>query len=193
MNAQDSAMARQPVHAASASVSPLLPGGVDLRQAQPTDAVAIEALAAAVFGPGRFAKTAYRLRRNNPPIEALCHVCTVGERLVAAVTFSRVLIGEMPALLLGPLAVEHAWKNRGLGLALMQTGLSKAKASGETLVILVGDAPYYARAGFEPVPNGRIQMPGPVDPARLLACVLSPGALDAAKGPVRPARATPET
>ncbi|MEM8876375.1 MAG: N-acetyltransferase [Pseudomonadota bacterium] len=175
------------MHVATTSSSPILPEGVVLREAQKSDDGATEALAAAVFGPGRFAKTAYRLRRDNPPVEALCHVCTVDERLVAAITFSRVLIGETRALLLGPLAVEHAWKNRGIGLALMQTGLNKAQASGESLFILVGDAPYYARAGFEPVPRGQMQMPGPVDPARLLAFALVPGALERAIGAVRPA------
>ncbi len=39
--------------------------------------------------------------------------------------------------------------------------------------------------GFVPVPPGRIVMPGPVDPRRLLACELAPGALDATRGPMR--------
>jgi predicted N-acetyltransferase YhbS len=187
MTSQHSAVAPLAAQAASTAKNPALPDGVMLRLARPQDADAIEALAASVFGPGRFAKTAYRLRRDNPPIVSLCHVCMFEGRLVASVTFSAILIGQTPALLLGPLAVEHAWKNRGLGLSLMRAGLDAAKAKNERLVILVGDPPYYARAGFVPVPEGQITMPGPVDPARLLACELVDGALARARGPVRPA------
>jgi predicted N-acetyltransferase YhbS len=52
-------------------------------------------------------------------------------------------------------------------------------------VILVGDMPYYARSGFVPVPPGQIVLPGPVDPARLLALELAPSALAGVKGVVK--------
>jgi predicted N-acetyltransferase YhbS len=171
-----------------------LPDSVDLRAAHPLDLDAIEGLNATVFGPGRFARTAYRLRENTVPMQACCHICEVKGRLIASVVFSPIMIGNTPALLLGPLAVEHGWKNKGLGLALMQSGLQAAHArlrhgtadrAQAALVILVGDLPYYARAGFVPVPQGQMAMPGPVDPARLLACELKRGALAEAQGVVR--------
>jgi predicted N-acetyltransferase YhbS len=65
------------------------------------------------------------------------------------------------------------------------TSLEAAKASGWKLVLLVGDEPYYARMGFQRTPKGRITMPGPVDPERLLYCELEPGALAVATGVAR--------
>jgi hypothetical protein len=106
-----------------------LPDSVDLRAAHPLDLDAIEGLNATVFGPGRFARTAYRLRENTVPMQACCHICEVKGRLIASVVFSPIMIGNTPALLLGPLAVEHGWKNKGLGLALMQSGLQAAHAA----------------------------------------------------------------
>jgi len=49
----------------------------------------------------------------------------------------------------------------------------------------VGDEPYYARMGFKRAPPGRIVLPGPVDPARLLYCELQPGAFEGVSGKVR--------
>jgi predicted N-acetyltransferase YhbS len=85
---------------------------------------------------------------------------------------------------LGPLAVEPAFEKRGIGAALMERTLEEARRVGHTLVILVGDEPYYARFGFHRIPPGRLTLPGPVDPARFLAVELAPGALDGAAGRV---------
>jgi predicted N-acetyltransferase YhbS len=52
--------------------------------------------------------------------------------------------------------------------------------------MLVGDEPYYGKCGFKRIPPGRVIMPGPVDPARLLAAELTDGALDGVTGPIRP-------
>ena len=86
--------------------------------------------------------------------------------------------------MLGPLAVEPRLRGKGCGIKLMEKGLADAKKLGYRLVILVGDAPYYARVGFGPVPYGRLTMPGPVDPARLLYRELDIGAFARAKGPI---------
>ncbi|MCP5433288.1 MAG: N-acetyltransferase [Alphaproteobacteria bacterium] len=154
---------------------------------KPADAGAVEDLVAEVFGPGRFAKTAQRLREGNRPVEALSFVAIAAERgeLIGSVRFWPIHVGEAPALLLGPLAVVPALRGQGAGLALMRRGIDEARGLGHRLVVLVGDAPYYAKVGFAPVPEGQMRMPGPVDPRRLLAQELSPGALAAACGPVR--------
>jgi predicted N-acetyltransferase YhbS len=68
----------------------------------------------------------------------------------------------------------------------MQEGLARAKAQGHMLVILVGDAPYYARVGFQKLPEGQLLMPGPVDPERFLYVELAPGALAGTRGLVLP-------
>ena len=149
------------------------------------DAEAILRLNARVFGPGRFARTAYRLREETEPDLTLSFVAWIGSLLVGANTMTPIVIGETPALLLGPLIVEPVFRSNGIGEALVKRSLDAAREQGGRLVILVGDEPYYARAGFARVAPRRIEMPGPVDPARLLYCELQPGAVEAVTGKVR--------
>ena len=151
----------------------------------PEDAEAILRLNARVFGPGRFAKTAYRVRETTPTDPAMSFVARVGPLLVGANAMTPIVIGESPAWLLGPLIVEPVFRSRGIGEALVQASLEAAKAAGGRLVVLVGDEPYYGRMGFKPTPPGRVVMPGPVDPARLLHCELVEGALEGVSGRVR--------
>jgi predicted N-acetyltransferase YhbS len=150
------------------------------------DAVAIERLHERTFGPGRYARTAFRIREGIGHDLSLSFTARIGTLLVGSVRLSAVRIGEAKALLLGPLTIEPPFRDRGIGLAMMQRALSVAKEQGHSLVILVGDEPYYARVGFKRIPRGRVKMPGPVDPARLLVAELKDGAFENVSGPVRP-------
>jgi predicted N-acetyltransferase YhbS len=152
----------------------------------PDDAVAIERLHERTFGPGRYAKTAYRLREQAMHAPDLSFTARVGTLLVGSVRLSPVRIGVTKALLLGPLTVEPAFRERGVGQALIECALKEAAAKGHRLAILVGDEPYYGKCGFKPVPARRAIMPGPVDPARLLVAEIVPGAFDGVSGAVRP-------
>ncbi|MBY6240126.1 GNAT family N-acetyltransferase [Methylosinus sp. Sm6] len=151
----------------------------------PADAPAIEKLEERAFGPGRYARTAYRLREGVEADLALSFVAHVGTLLVGANRMTRILIDSSPALLLGPLTVEPAFRSQGLGEALVKKSLDAAREAGHGLVLLVGDLDYYARLGFARVPRGKIIMPGPVDPERLLYCELCEGAFAAAHGRMR--------
>ena len=158
------------------------------RAAAPADGAEIQALHASAFGPGRFARTAYRLREGTPEFSPFCRVAVLAGRLIAAVRFTEVCIGgKGDALLLGPLAVEPALANRGYGRGLAAKALEEARAAGIALVVLVGDEPYYARLGFHRVRRGQIVLPGPVDPDRLLAAELVDSALAGYSGMVRAA------
>jgi predicted N-acetyltransferase YhbS len=107
-------------------------------------------------------------------------------RLVGGIRFTAIRIGHREGgVLLGPLIVDPAATGRGFGTALIEEGLARARADGFTFVLLVGDMPYYGRFGFKPTPPGRITLPGPVDPARLLAFELVPGAMEGAAGAVK--------
>ncbi len=150
------------------------------------DAPAIERLHARTFGPGRFAKSAYRLREKVPHRLELSFTARVGTLLVGSVRLSPIRVGEFRALLLGPLTVEPPFRDRGIGYALIERALAEAKAGGHQFVILVGDEAYYGKAGFKRIAKGRATMPGPVDPDRLLVCELSGGAFNEVSGPIRP-------
>ena len=151
----------------------------------PEDEEAILRLNERVFGPGRFARTAYRLREATPPDLSLSFVARVGPLLVGANAMTPVFIGDTPAALLGPLIVEPVFRSRGIGEALVNASLEAARAAGHSLVVLVGDEPYYGRMGFKAAPRGRVQLPGPVDPARVLVCELTPGAFEGVRGKMR--------
>jgi len=159
---------------------------VTILQETADDALAIERLHERTFGPGRYAKTAYRIREATPHDLSLSFTARIGTLLVGSVWQSQIRIGEVRALLLGPLTVEPPFRARGIGLKLIQRSLDEAKTRGHKLVLLVGDEPYYRRAGFKRVPKGTLKFPGPVDPARLLIAELVEGAFAGVSGPVRP-------
>ncbi len=152
----------------------------------PDDAVAIERLHERTFGPGRYAKSAYRLREGTGHRLDLSFTARIGTLLVGSVRLSPIEIGSTKALLLGPLTVEPPFRERGIGQALIGRALAAARSNGHRLVVLVGDEPYYGKAGFKPIPKGRAVMPGPVDPARLLVCELTEGAFEGVAGLIRP-------
>jgi len=158
-----------------------------LANESPADLAIVEKLAERAFGPGRFARTAYRLREGVAPEYDLSFVARVGTLVVGANRMTPIRLGEAPAMLLGPLIVDPMFRSRGIGRRLVERSLEAARAAGCRLVLLVGDAPYYGQMGFRRVPHGRLVMPGPVDPARLLVCELAEGAFEGVSGAVAPA------
>jgi len=157
-----------------------------IRPETPDDTQAIERLHERTFGPGRFARSAYRIREGKGHVLDLSFTARIGTLLVGSVRLTPVCIGDTPALLLGPLTVEPPFRSRGIGKALVERALKDAKAKGHKLVVLVGDEPIYAKSGFKRIAKGQVKMPGPVDPARLLVAELVPGAFDGATGMIRP-------
>ena len=153
------------------------------RSAEQRDVPAINRLHGRVFGPGRFARTAYRVREGLPLVSPFCRVIELGGEIIAALRLAPVTIGGTgQALMLGPAAVAPEHANLGYARRLIAEAHASAKAAGVRLVVLVGDEPYYGRLGYVPVPRGQITMPGPVNPDRLLALELVPGALAQARG-----------
>lgn len=150
------------------------------------DAAAIEDLHDRAFGPGRYARSAERVREWTPHDHRLSFVARVSTLLVGSVRQTPIKVGEATGLMLGPMAVEPAFMARGIGKALLERALAGAAAAGFPFVLLVGDEPYYKRVGFRRVPPGKITMPGPVDPARLLIWARDEETFVAAKGPILP-------
>lgn len=153
---------------------------------RPEDAAAIERLHERTFGPGRYARTSYRIREKIPHRLDLSFTARIGTLLVGSVRLTEVRIGAAPALLLGPLTIEPPFRDRGIGKVLMERAMAEARQKGHKLVVLVGDESYYARVGFRRVPAGQVKLDGPVDPERMLAAELVEGALIGVTGIVRP-------
>lgn len=163
-------------------------GPLTLAEETLADVAAREALLDDAFGPARFLKTCQRLRDGSAPAPGLALVATdsVGA-LIGTLRLWPVLAGGRAALLLGPLAVAARARSLGVGGALIRESLARAADFGHRAVLLVGDAPYYARFGFERRFTERLTMPGPVERARFLGLELVDGALSAAQGRVIPA------
>jgi predicted N-acetyltransferase YhbS len=151
----------------------------------PAEAQAVEALNADSFGPGRFAKSAYRLREGVDPIAALSFVAVENDILRGSVRFWPISVGGHEELLLGPLAVQTGQRGKGIGIALMQAGIEAARQGPWRGILLVGDEPYYAKVGFSRLPPGRVKFPGPVDQNRILGLSLKAGELLTLSGQIR--------
>jgi predicted N-acetyltransferase YhbS len=165
-----------------------------IRAERASDVVAREALLDACFGENRSLRTCQRLRDGRAPADglALSAVRQQGRqaRLVGTLRLWHVSAGGVPALMLGPLAVDDSCRKLGVGAALITRALAAAKARGHRAVILLGDAPYYARFGFSALKAAELSLPGPFERDRLLGLELSEGALDGAWGMIAPTGAS---
>ena len=139
-----------------------------LRAETPLDEDAIETLNAAAFGPGRYARTAFRIREAGRHDPRLSSVAIAPSGLVGSVRMTPIRIDAAPAFLLGPLAVAPAWAGRGIGRALVRRALAGADATARPAVLLVGDLSYYGPCGFVRVDPAAVRLPGPVEAGRLL-------------------------
>jgi predicted N-acetyltransferase YhbS len=153
-----------------------------IRAEKASDVVARETLLDACFGDNRHARTCQRLREGRAPAEGLAFSAMCEGKLVGTLRLWHVSAGGIPALMLGPLAVETSSRKFGVGSALMDHALAAATARAHRAVILLGDAPYYARFGFSAEKTAGLSLPGPFERERLLGLELQEGALDEAFG-----------
>ena len=164
-----------------------------IRAERASDVAAREALLDACFGDNRHTRTCQRLRDGRTPAEGLGLSAVLRGKLVGTLRLWHVSAGGKPALMLGPLAVEESCRKLGVGAALMDHAIAAATARGHRAVILLGDAPYYARFGFSAAKTGELSLPGPFERNRLLGLELRDGALDGAWGMITPAAPVPKT
>jgi predicted N-acetyltransferase YhbS len=161
-----------------------------IRAERASDVVAREALLDACFGENRHTRTCQRLRDGRAPAEGLAFSAVARGRVVGSVRLWHVSAGGIPALVLGPLAVDSLYRSQGVGAALMVHALAAAKVRGHRAVLLLGDAPYYARFGFSAEKAAELQLPGAFERERLLALEFEAGALDGAWGMIVPTGAS---
>lgn len=156
---------------------------INLSEETPADWWEVEALYDLCFAPGREALSSYRLRDDADPIAALCLVARDADNiLAAAIRFWPVKVGRHPCLLLGPIAVHPTRQGEGLGQLLIRESVSLARDLGWARILLIGDAPYYRRFGFEILAD--VTVPPPTNPDRVLGLALTPAAWNGVSGPV---------
>lgn len=172
---------RKPQLALTSKAAPFV-----IRAERAADVAMREALLDACFGENRHGRTCQRLRDGRAPAAGLALSAMREGKLVGTVRLWHVSAGGRPALVLGPLAVDPAFRELGIGAALMHQALAAARARGHAAVILLGDAPYYARFGFSAENTGALSLPGPFERDRLLAIEFADGALAGAEGMIVP-------
>ena len=141
----------------------------------------IEQIVKNVFGPGRFAKTAYRFRevKNYQPLFGFVTENHL-RKIVATVRISR-LNGYDNAVILGPIAVQSDLRNMGLGMALMKRAEQECLNYCIKRIILVGDPEYYQKFGFFKENATDIIFSAPVNRNRVLGKYIYPNNLDEIK------------
>jgi predicted N-acetyltransferase YhbS len=165
---------------------PIAAPSYEIRAERGSDVAARESLLDVCFGASRHARTCQRLRDGRLPAEGLAFSAVVQGRLVGTIRLWHVDAGGRAALMLGPLAVDPGVRDLGLGAALMKHAIAEASARGHGAIVLLGDAPYYARFGFTPAKMVDLALPGPFERDRLLGLELRAGALDGASGVIVP-------
>jgi predicted N-acetyltransferase YhbS len=156
---------------------------VTIREEARSDVAARDALLDTAYGASRFAKTSERLREGRMPVDGLSLVAVDDGKIVGTLRLWHITAGPgCAALLLGPLAVDPAHRNRGIGTGLVRRAIARARLAGHRAIVLVGDAAYYGRFGFTAERTGDLWLPGRYDRDRLLALELHPDAMAAARG-----------
>lgn len=159
---------------------------VTLTAEKPEHRDGIETVLDRAFGPGRFAKTSERVReRGATPEPALSRVALDESGAVVGVCRISTVAAGAPLYFLGPLAVDPGAQAAGLGLTLVREAVGACRSRGGSAIVLVGAERFFRPVGFTVVPEGRLKMPGPVDPARFLWLELRRGGLDKIHGEIR--------
>lgn len=165
------------------------PASFSIAHETPADSSAREALLDRVMGEGRKRKSSEKLRRKRVPAYGTALVARDDNgAMIGTVRLWHISAGkkaggeDVPALLLGPLAVEDAYAGRGVGSGLMRQAIRNAQALGHKAILLVGDPEYYSRFGFVAANTSALAMPGPVERHRFLALELEENYLDGASG-----------
>ena len=154
---------------AAHEAAPVTTNGITIRHATHDDDSWVELLQALAFGPGRYARAAFRVRERFHIDPTLSLIAEIGHVRVSSVLMTPISVGGVNGYLLGPLATDPAFRNRGAGKLLVREVTRRAlERENVGFVMLVGDPPYYGPLGFAPTNYGAITFPGPVDPARVL-------------------------
>lgn len=177
-------MTVSPISSANKAETPVSPAA-QLRLATPADDAWVEELQALSFGPGRYARAAFRVREQFPIDTTLSLIAEIDGKPVSSVWMTPISLSGVDGYLLGPLATDPAYRGRGAARLLVYevTKLALNRDEGQ-YVVLVGDEPYYGPLGFARTKPGAIQFPGPVDPDRVLVYSTDPRHVDTLHGPI---------
>lgn len=120
--------------------------GVDVRDEQPLDRKAVYDVVEAAFGQSAEAELVEELRECGD--SAISLVADDGGRIVGHVLLSKVG-ASFPALALAPVSVIPTSQRKGIGSALVNGAVNRARSEGWAAIFVLGDPVYYERFGFD--------------------------------------------
>jgi putative acetyltransferase len=132
--------------------------GLILRPETPSDQTAIFNLTKRAFAPMPFSDGDEPELVDALRMADALTISMVGEIdrvIVGHIAFSPATTADNAShwFALGPVSVDPGHQNKGIGRALIQTGLAHLKRLGANGCILVGNPLYYQRFGFKPCPQ----------------------------------------
>lgn len=156
-----------------------------IRPETPRDRDAIRVVNEAAFQQTEEADLVDRLRTDGAFLLSL--VADLDAFVIGHILFTRMWIGDTPAVALAPVSVQPSRQRQGVGDSLIRAGLDKLRGAAERIVVVVGHPGYYPRFGFSTSLARSFEHPFPPDVC--MALELVPGALDGVAGRLRYAAA----
>ena len=128
-----------------------------------------------------------KLRDSEDFLPELDFVAEADGQIVGSILFSRSRVAgpnneNFETITFGPISVLPSCQRQGLGRALIEHGLKRARERGHSAAIIFGNPAYYGRFGFRPGKDFGIRTADGKYAAALQALALVPGALNGVSG-----------
>ena len=121
------------------------------------------------FGPGRFARSVYRLREKNDRNTEFSYIYELNNQILSSISYYKTFLNnDINGLLLGPLAVDPEHRGKGYGVELVKYTIALIKKTmAYDFILVIGDYHYYEKFGFKKI-NNTFSFYGPVNSEKVL-------------------------
>ena len=121
------------------------------------------------FGPGRFARSVYRLREKNDRDTEFSYIYELNNQILSSISYYKTFLNnDINGLLLGPLAVDPEHRGKGYGVELVKYTIALIKKTmAYDFILVIGDYHYYEKFGFKKI-NNTFSFYGPVNSEKVL-------------------------
>ena len=121
------------------------------------------------FGPGRFARSVYRLREKNDRDTEFSYIYELNNQILSSISYYKTFLNnDTNGLLLGPLAVDPEHRGKGYGVELVKYTIALIKKTmAYDFILVIGDYHYYEKFGFKKI-NNTFSFYGPVNSEKVL-------------------------
>lgn len=121
------------------------------------------------FGPGKFARSVYRLREKNDRDTEFSYIYELNNQILSSISYYKTYLNnDINGLLLGPLAVDPEHRGKGYGVELVKYTIALIKKTTTyDFILVIGDYHYYEKFGFKKI-NNTFSFYGPVNSEKVL-------------------------